>query len=80
MCREEPFGAMIAAGDLPILTLNEDALAFWKLCDGNRTVEDIEGLLLAEYEVGELRHRILEFVRYALESGILVLLPDVVQT
>lgn len=76
MCREEPFGAMVAAGDLPILTLNEDALAVWKLCDGNRTVQEIESVLLADYEADELRPRILELVRYGLESGILSVCED----
>jgi len=69
--RKENFGAMLASGNLPILSLNEDALAIWNLCDGSRTVAEIVKQLTEIYEGEYLRERLFEFLQYGLANGLL---------
>ena len=72
LCRKEAFGAMAAGGDLPILNLNEDSLQIWELCDGERTVVEIETLLLKDYQKEGLRERLLTTLNYFLENGFMI--------
>jgi hypothetical protein len=72
MCRVEEFGAMLVVGDMPILNLNEDARHIWELCDGFRTVSEIENILKNEYEDDNLRERMLEFFNFCIENKLLV--------
>lgn len=69
LCRKEAFGAMVAGGNLPILNLNEDSVQIWGLCDGLRTVAEIEALLLNDYQDEGLHERLVEFMRYCLENN-----------
>lgn len=73
MARREAFGVMLAGGNLPILNLNEDAAAIWELFDGQRTVRDIEAILLDEYEEEAVQRSLPEFVRYCVNAGFIVL-------
>lgn len=76
MCRQEQFGAMLVAGNLPILSLNEDARRIWELCDGKRTVAEIEAVLGEEFVAEGLRERMLEFFHYCLDNGLLTTVGD----
>lgn len=71
MLRKEPFGAMVASGSMPIMNLNDDALAIWDLCDGTRSVMEIKQMLTDEYEHEGLRARIVEFVEFCVARGLL---------
>lgn len=71
MTRAETFGAMLAGGNRPILNLNEDAKKIWEMCDGSRTVTEIEQILLKEYEVEKLREKLIEFMNFGLSNGLL---------
>lgn len=73
MCRQEQFGAMLVAGNLPILNLNADAYKIWTLCDGKRTIPEIEATLQEEFEAEDLHERMLEFFRYCLENNLLII-------
>lgn len=73
MLRREAFGGMLAAGNMSILNLNDDAVAIWELFDGERTVAAIESLLLEEYEAQHVRETLPEFVRYCLHAGCITL-------
>jgi Coenzyme PQQ synthesis protein D (PqqD) len=72
MCRQEQFGAMLVAGNLPILNLNEDAFKIWTLCDGRLTIGEIEATLQEEFETEELHERLLEFFRYCIDNKLLI--------
>ncbi len=76
MMREEEHGAILAGGEMPVININADGLAVWRLCDGTRTVEQIRELLLEEYEEEELDDRLFELVRFCLENGYLVDTPS----
>jgi hypothetical protein len=71
MCRVEKFGAMLASGNKPILTLNEDALAIWNLCDGSKKVSEIKTLLFEEYEEKQLDQKLFEFINFCLSNNLL---------
>lgn len=73
MCRQEQFGAMLVAGNLPILNLNDDAYKIWTLCDGRRTISEIEVILQEEFEAEGLHERMLEFFRYCLDNNLLII-------
>lgn len=73
MLRRESFGGMLAGGNMAILNLNADAVAIWELFDSQRSVADIEALLLKEYEAQHVRATLLEFVRYCLHAGCITL-------
>lgn len=52
------------------LYLNETASMIWKLCDGQRSVETIEGLLGDAYpDAPELRHDVAAAFRQLIEHG-----------
>ena len=72
LCRKEAFGAMVAGGNLPIMNLNEDGLQIWELCDGKRTVAEIETLLIENYQQEGLHERLLTFLQYCLENNFLI--------
>ncbi len=72
MCREEQFGAMLVVGNMPILNLNEDAKRIWDLCDGIKTIAEIENTLGEDYEAAELRPRMLEFFHFCFQNGLLI--------
>ncbi|MEI7591557.1 MAG: PqqD family protein [Deltaproteobacteria bacterium] len=72
MCREEQFGAMLVVGNMPILNLNKDAKQLWELCDGRKTIAEIEAVLNEEYDEGQLRTRLLEFFSFCFQNGLLV--------
>lgn len=72
MRREEQFGAMLVVGNMPILNLNEDAKRLWDMCDGIKTIAEIENTLGEEYEAAELRPRMLEFFSFCFQNGLLV--------
>ena len=69
--REEAFGAMLVAGNLPVLSLNKDALRIWELLDGTKSVAEVECLLEQEYESEVLRPRLLTFLDFCLTNGLL---------
>jgi hypothetical protein len=71
--RREDFGGMLAGGNLPILNLNPDAVAIWELIDGKHTVADIEKALTEIYETDDVRRDLLEFIRFCLHTGCIVL-------
>ena len=71
MVRDENFGALLVSGDKPIMALNEDALAVWKLCDGSRSVGEIKAIILEEYEASQLEHRLLELLTFCLSHHLL---------
>jgi hypothetical protein len=71
-CRAEAFGAMVAGGNLPIMNLNEDGMQIWELCDGTKTVAEIEVLLLKEFQSEGLRERLFIFLRYCLENNFMI--------
>lgn len=68
LCRKEAFGAMVAGGNSPIMNLNEDGMQIWELCDGVRTIAEIETLLIEDYHEEGLRERLLTFLQYCLEN------------
>jgi hypothetical protein len=72
MCRDENFGAMLAAGNMPILNLNKDAKKLWDLCDGNKTIAEIEAVLSNEYDVKKLRPRMMEFFDFCFQNNLLI--------
>lgn len=72
LCRKETFGAMVAGGNLPILNLNEDGIQIWELCDGVRTVAEIELLLLKDFESVGLHERLSTFLHYCLENSFMI--------
>lgn len=76
MCRRETFGALLAGGNLPIMNINEDGVRIWELCDGIRTVAEIEALLLDEYEPEGLRDRLIAFLRFCLDNGFMKAVQD----
>jgi radical SAM protein with 4Fe4S-binding SPASM domain len=57
-----------------VFALNQVAERIWSLCDGERSVEDIVGLLLTEFEVeaDRLARDVDATVAYMLEQGLLV--------
>ena len=69
LCRKEAFGAMVAGGDLPIMNLNEDGVQIWELCDGFKTVAEIEELLLKDYQKEGLHERLFTFLQYCLDNN-----------
>lgn len=71
MMRIEAFGAMLAGGNRPILSLNEDAKKIWEMCNGCRTVAEIEQILSREYEAEKLYEKLIEFMRFSLSNGLL---------
>ncbi len=75
MMREEEHGAILAGGDMPVININADGLAAWRLCDGTRTVRQVRQILLDEYEEEKLDARLLELIRFCLENGYLVDAP-----
>ena len=71
MMRVEAFGAMLAGGNRPILSLNEDAKEIWEMCNGSRTVAEIEQFFLKEYEAEKLHEKLIEFIKFGLSNGLL---------
>jgi hypothetical protein len=71
-CRAEAFGAMVAGGNLPIMNLNEDGMQIWELCDGIKTVAEIESLLLKDFQSEGLRERLFIFLQYCLENNFMI--------
>ncbi len=61
-------------GGQGIFALNQVAERIWSLCDGKRSVDDIVGLLLTEFEVepDRLAQDVQATVVYMLEQGLLV--------
>lgn len=52
-----------------VVQLNEAAGAILRLCDGQRTVEQIIELLESKYDRSDIREDILEFLAIAAERG-----------
>ena len=71
MVRVEEFGAMLASGNQTNLTLNEDALAIWNLCDGSKKVSEIKSMLLDEYEEKQFDQKLFEFINFGLTNNLL---------
>jgi len=72
MLRSENFGAILVAGDNPLLSLNEDALKIWKLCDGTKSVNEIKLFLHKEYEDDQIENKLLIFIDFCLSEKILL--------
>lgn len=72
LCRKETFGAMVAGGNLPIMNLNEDGMQIWELCDGVKTVAEIEALLIKDFQSEGLHERLLIFLQYCLENSFII--------
>lgn len=70
--RKETFGAMLISGDLPILRINDDAVAVWELCDGKRSIDEIAQILKEIFEIEGLIPRLEEYFTFFLENGILL--------
>lgn len=73
MLRREPFGAMLAAGNLPILNLSEDAANAWELIDGKRSVAEIERILIAEYADETVHDALAQLIRFFLDNKFITL-------
>jgi hypothetical protein len=72
MLRTESFGAILVGGDQPLMSLNEDALAIWKLCDGSKIVNNIKTILLQEYENEQMEDKLISFIEFCLSKEFLV--------
>lgn len=70
--RKETFGGMLISGNLPILRINEDAVAVWELCNGERSIGEIAQLLAQTYEDDSLITRLEEYFTFCIENGILL--------
>lgn len=57
------------------MSLNDDALAMFELCDGTPSVADIKIDLADDYEGDELRPRIVEFIEFGIARGLLLKEP-----
>ena len=61
-----------------VLILNETAMAFLELCDGQRSTADIIKEMSQQYEVGhdELKEDLKEFIRELTQAGIIHAVPE----
>jgi hypothetical protein len=69
MMREETFGGMLAGGNMPLLSLNPDAVAIWQIIDGKRTVEEMATILETTHASSDVRKNLPAFIRYCLHGG-----------
>jgi len=75
--RPEAFGALIFTNRTPILALNEDAYAVWKLIDGRRNVEQIAGELAGRFnDTARIRALVDEFVCSCIALGLVICVDD----
>lgn len=65
---------VITPHDSNLHTLNETATYIWDRADGTRTLEQIAGEMLDEFEVGEeeLRADAISFVETAVDKGLML--------
>jgi hypothetical protein len=65
---------VITPHDSNLHTLNETATYIWDRSDGTRTLEQIAGEMLDEFEVGEeeLRADAISFVETAVDKGLML--------
>ena len=66
-------GVLIHQKQAEALILNETAMAFLELCDGQRSTADIINEMSLQYEVGqdELKEDVKEFVQELTRAGII---------
>lgn len=71
--RNENFGLIVISKHTPILTMNYDSTAIWKMIDGERNVSSIISSLQKEYDCpeDEIKQAVIDFLDNCYKIGLI---------
>lgn len=69
--RKEDFGLLIVSKTTPAMSLNDDAMAVWELCNGINTVDDIIKAINEGYQSDSIDELVIKALAGFLKLGLI---------